>query len=133
MKHVFIWILGFGVGFIIFEIYKINRQAKATKEFIKIIEESTPRVPRAKGQEPDDALGVHLIKEHQKKVQNELAGMGYTEFIVYDYYMLKKCPHGHLDFAIAFTGLQFGTNKKFGYLCPDYSNEMVVYEKGPLF
>lgn len=90
-------------------------------------------VPRAKNQEPDDALGTHIIKEHKDKVIKNLTAMGYKKFLVYDYYMLKKCPHGHLDFAIAFTGLQFGTNEKFGYLCPPYHSESVYYFKKPLF
>jgi hypothetical protein len=90
-------------------------------------------LPRSHNQEPDDALGTHIIKEHKDKVIKNLTAMAYKKFVVFDYYMLKKCPHGHLDYVIAFTGMQFGTNKKYGYLCPDYNHEQVVYVKGPLF
>ena len=89
--------------------------------------------PRSENQEPDDALGTHLTKEHRDKVIDELKNMGYSEYLVFDYYMLKDCPDGHLGFVIAFTGMQFKTNRKYGYLCPPYHNEMVYYSKKALF
>jgi hypothetical protein len=84
-------------------------------------------VPRAKGQEADDELGVHLTPEHKKKVIKELTAMGYSQFMVFDYYHLNKCPHGHLDFTIHFSGTQFKQHKRSGYFCPPYVNQSVVY------
>lgn len=94
---------------------------------------NTLQVPRAKGQEPDDALGTHLTEEHRNKVIDELKNMGYSEYLVYDYYMLKMCHDGHLGFVIAFTGIQFEAHRRFGYLCPPYINQSVEYVKKALF
>jgi hypothetical protein len=40
---------------------------------------------------------------------------------------LNKCPHGHLDFTIHFSGTQFKQHKRSGYFCPPYVNQSVVY------